>query len=75
MNIVCDIRGWRKKMNVPDTIMIRGYIDIGLLPPMPVLVRANKEFVSKTDAVTIRLYSEGRRDHEGNHIFSVPEGD
>jgi len=67
---ILDIRGWRKEANIESLACDKGYVDIGLSPPLSILIKPGD-----TDGMAekVRLVYWGLSKSSGLPIFGYEE--
>ena len=68
MKIVLDLDGWRKKIEIAEYLLFRGYIEIELYPPIDCLVRDADKIVTPF-AIPRVIFRYTKKDSSGVPIF------
>lgn len=60
MKVLLDLNGWQKIEDIPSHISCRGYIDVGIYPPINTMVKTAGAKVMPLNAVVARFYYCGK---------------
>lgn len=63
MKAILDIHGWRKVEEIPDICASRGFVEVGIYPPLTLMTNTETEGKTEPNTITkIRLYKKYRED-------------